>query len=91
LFIDLGAVVSYRFNNPDTEDLPNFTLQNIVSPGIQGAIGIPKTPLVFSGGWQNGPLLRRITSTDIEESVDASRWFLNLSVDIPLISLRVGD
>ncbi len=89
--VDLGAVVSYRFNNPDTEDLPEFALQNIIAPGVQASLGIPKTPLVFSGGWQNGPLLRRITSTDIEESVDASRWFLNLSVDIPLFSLRAGD
>lgn len=101
--LDLGAVVSFRFEDSITENLPEFSLQNIIAPGVQASIGIGGTPLVISGGWQNGPLLRKIDTliegidenmqpitNQVIETVDASRWFINLSVDIPLFSLRVG-
>ena len=94
--LDLGAVVSYRFKDSMTENLPEFTLENIIAPGIQASLGIPNSPIIVSGGWQKGPLLRQITIDDMMgaepaiETVDASRWFVNISVDIPLFSLRAG-
>ena len=88
--LDLGTVVSYRFDNNNSSELPEFNLQNIIAPGIQGSFGIPSTPIVMSGGWQRGPLFREI-QMPFSGTVGANRWFINISVDIPLFTLKSGQ
>ena len=92
---DLGAVVAYRFSDQTESELPELSLSNIIAPGMNLSLGIPGTPLVLAGGMQYGPMLREITKTDdmgleLKEFVQAYRYFVNLSVDIPLTTLRNG-
>ena len=92
---DLGAVVAYRFSDQTESELPELSLSSIIAPGMNLSLGIPGTPLVLAGGLQYGPMLREITETDdmgleLKESVQAYRYFVNLSVDIPLTMLRNG-
>lgn len=83
--IDLGAITALRFND-FTKPLPEFSLSNIVAPGIYGIYGLPKIPLSIGAGWQKGPQLRKVTPEGAPEfSASGSRWNVFIGVDIPLL------
>lgn len=84
-FIDLGAIASFRVESTD-DPLPEFELQNIISPGIFYVRGIKKSPLSWHLGLQYGPNVRTI-----EQGVEAASYRIHagISVDIPLFNLRV--
>ena len=89
--IDIGAVVSYRFNNTADSVLPqNPTWSQVFSPGFSIAWGIKHTPLVLSLGYQYTPQLRSIsktTTTTTELQLNSNRIALSLLFDLPLINL----
>jgi hypothetical protein len=82
--IDIGAIASFRLENTE-EILPEFKLQNIVSPGVFYVHGIKKSPLSLHLGVQYGPNIRKI-----EDGVEASSYRIHagISVDIPLLNLQ---
>ncbi len=41
--VDIGAFSTYRFNDSQTEELPDVTLANIFAPGLYYVYGFPKT------------------------------------------------
>lgn len=84
--IDIGAVVSYRFQDNSTQALPNFTFQNILAPGLNIIYGLPNWPVSIGGGYQLGPVLREISATEknIGEHMNG-RWQIFIAVDIPII------
>lgn len=83
-FIDIGAFASFRLENTE-EVLPEFDLQNIVSPGIFFVRGVNKSPLSWHLGVQYGPNVR-----EIEQGVEAASYRIHagISVDIPLFNLK---
>jgi len=95
--IDIGAVASFRLKNEvGVENLPEFTLENIIAPGIYAVYGIPKAPISIGFGYQKGPQLRGITTSTQKEGeaavitsdlANGYRWNLFIAVDIPLFNL----
>jgi hypothetical protein len=95
--IDIGAVASFRLTNDEgVENLPEFTIENIIAPGIYAIYGIPKAPISIGFGYQRGPQLRGITSSIQVEGEPAVitydlangyRWNFFVAVDIPLFNL----
>lgn len=84
--IDLGALAAFRFSNDSTESVPKIQLKDIVSPGIFISIGIPKSPLSVTIGYQIGPLLREVSQKQNTYSQHYSRISISLCVDIPLLN-----
>ncbi|MGB1205988.1 MAG: hypothetical protein ACPG5B_10090 [Chitinophagales bacterium] len=85
--IDLGALVNFRFKDPNAQRLPEFKLQNVLAPGGYIIYGIPKVPVSIGGGVQYGPQLREITSTAATiDFSSAYRWSLFVGIDIPLLN-----
>jgi hypothetical protein len=82
--IDIGAVARVRFNDKDTQTLPELTLKNIFSPGLFVVYGLAKTPFSFSLGTQYGPEVKSI-STGVTQS--AFRVGAGVTIDIPLFNL----
>ncbi len=85
--IDVGALVSFRFNDSDAEMLPEFKLQNIVSPGVHLIYGIPNLPISVGGGLQFGPQLREVTIDNATITSSAYRSSIFVAVDIPLFNI----
>lgn len=83
--VDLGAIASARFNDPETETFPEGELGRIFTPGLYFVLGIPRMPLSLGVGGTYAPAarLREITGSD-EDEVDAVRLGIFLGVDIPL-------
>lgn len=94
---DLGALVNFYLVNGDTTALPNdFTirLSNIVAPGLQLGINIPRTPLTLLLGGQYVPALYavdQISSSNEILATNAWRYHVGLAVDIPMLNLLVKD
>ncbi|MEO9803825.1 MAG: hypothetical protein ABJF04_11280 [Reichenbachiella sp.] len=86
--IDLGAVTTYRFGDPDTEEIPEITLANIFSPGFFGVVGAKDSPFSFGLGAQIGPQLQKIDNiaTTSEGTNLAFKFFF--AVDIPLLNFK---
>jgi hypothetical protein len=86
--LDIGAVLSYRWNT-DTIDLPQkITLGQIFSPGVFYILGIKNTPLALKTGVQYAPLLRSINASgNTVAGAGAWRFSMALCVDIPVIHL----
>ncbi|MEL6969464.1 MAG: hypothetical protein AAFO02_04785 [Bacteroidota bacterium] len=83
--VDIGALTAFRFNDPNSADLPAFEWQNIVSPGLYLVYGLPwDLPISLGGGVQSGPQLRRVDGNFAIEQSKARRWGVFLSVDIPI-------
>ena len=83
--IDIGAVVSYRFNNQDTVLPQKIKWSQVISPGAHISLSIPGTPLVFSAGIQYTPQLRRIKSEELQRN--SLRIYSGLLFDLPLLNL----
>lgn len=86
--IDIGALTAFRFNDSETEALPEFKFENIFAPGAHLVWGVPRYPLALGAGFQYGPTLRKITAEKAEVVRGSSfRFGLFATVDIPIISL----
>ena len=94
--LDLGALVNFYLTEGDKASLPTdfkVKLSDILSPGLQLGINIPKTPLTIMGGMQYIPALNnssQISSTS-QLSPIAWRGQIGIVVDIPLYNLKVWD
>jgi hypothetical protein len=86
--IDLGAITTYRLDDESASDLPELEWENLLAPGIFGELGIKNWPISVGGGWQSGPQLRSIDAEmiNIDQSA-ASRWIINVSVDLPIFNM----
>ncbi|MFN8354703.1 MAG: hypothetical protein U0Y10_09665 [Spirosomataceae bacterium] len=95
--LDLGALVNFYLTEGDKTALPSdfkVKLSDILSPGAQLGINIPKTPLTLMGGIQYVPALNstsQISSKSEMLSPVAWRCQISLVVDIPLYNLKVWD
>jgi len=85
-FIDIGAVASHRFTNPDSQ-IAKIYLREIFSPGLMISYGIPKTPLSINCGLQRTAELTEINAQ--QRIVLESNWRLSaaLVVDIPFLNV----
>lgn len=87
--LDVGALASYRITS-DSEQLesePEIGLGQVFSPGAYAILGLPNLPVAFGVGWSFAPALRKVSDTT-DETENATRWNLFLSVDIPVLVLR---
>lgn len=85
--VDLGAVTAYRFTNDSTTDkLPTIQLKDIVSPGLFISYGLGKCPISINGGFQYGPLLRKVSADANTTSNSYWRASLSVCVDIPVLN-----
>lgn len=91
--IDISPLVTYRFSNYNDE-LANdikIRLNQIFSPGVQLAVGFPKIPVSFGGGFNWTPLLTKVEKDKITAlNIDSRpfRWQIFLAVDIPLLNFH---
>ena len=86
--IDLGAIASFRFNDPNTAVLPELKFQNILAPGLDIIYGFPKSPLSLGVGSQLGPALREISADELTLNSSINwRFHAFIAVDIPLLNL----
>jgi hypothetical protein len=86
--VDIGAALSFRWNN-DSADLPKkIVLAQIFSPGAYFIYGFKNSPLALKAGMQYAPQLRSIKN-GLNETNEASvmRYTIGLSVDIPVFIL----
>ena len=93
IFIDIGAITAYRFDDNNQAEFPEFKLENIIAPGAYCILGFKNSPLSLGGGIQISPSLRKVDVTDPEnpeiitsEISSAYRWSIFLAVDIPLLN-----
>lgn len=92
--LDLGAVVSYRFQGERTDSLQISTLppirwEQILSPGIFYVRGFKNSPISWGLGAQLSPQLRDITNAEGETltSANAFRFSSFIAVDLPLFTV----
>lgn len=87
--IDIGAFSTFRFNDSETETLPEVKLSNIFAPGLYFVYGIPEYPISIGIGGQLGPQLREITAATIATSSELNFGFkLFIAMDIPLLNFH---
>lgn len=85
--VDIGAFSTFRFNDNETEELPDVSFSNIFSPGLYLVKGLPNIPVSVGLGGQLGPQLRKIEATKINTTDGLNASFkLFVAVDIPLIN-----
>jgi hypothetical protein len=83
--IDVGAPVSFRFQNDTLNEIPTISWKDIIAPGVHLIYGFGKMPLSLAVGWQTGPNLRKVTSQYNEyQNSKYSRLSIGLYVDIPV-------
>ncbi|RMG16704.1 MAG: hypothetical protein D6730_24870 [Bacteroidetes bacterium] len=86
--VDIGAVVSYRLSEDQSEGLPaNVSLRQIFSPGIFVAYGFKRAPVSLMLGTQYTPELRKVEVNQLTTKANALRLSLTLAVDIPMFNL----
>jgi hypothetical protein len=88
--IDLGAVLSYRFDTGDpVTNEPQESLRQVFAPGIFLATGISsRWPLTMLTGWQFLPSARSVATSSGVERRSATRWTISFAVDVVLLELR---
>jgi hypothetical protein len=84
--VDIGAFSMFRFNDSETQELPEVTLANIFAPGLYYVYGFPKTPVSLGFGGQLGPQLRELTTTEATNSGFNGSLRVFLAIDIPLLN-----
>ncbi len=85
-FLDVGALVSYRFGDSKSTGLPEVTFKNMLAPGGYLVYGIPKSPLSVGFGVQYGPQVRKVTLNNVEEKTSAYRIGIFAGIDIPVLN-----
>ncbi|MDO8367131.1 MAG: hypothetical protein Q7T20_10060 [Saprospiraceae bacterium] len=89
--IDVGAVTAYRFDGDNSENLPELSWANIISPGLYAVYDFGKQlPFSFGLGWQSGPNLRKITRDGVSDKKSGNRLGAFVTVDIPITYLYLG-
>lgn len=88
--LDLGAVTAFRLNS-DSANLPELNFQNIIAPGAFVYYNIGNSPFSIGGGWQYGPLLRKIEIDGTSVQTNASRILFSIAIDVPLLGLYTTD
>ncbi len=84
--IDLGAPVSFLFNQGNSESLPqDVNFAQFISPGLHVGWGIPTTPLILQMGVQYTPQLRSYEE-DVRQK-DALRIYAGLFFDLPVFNI----
>ncbi|WP_420632587.1 hypothetical protein [Candidatus Palauibacter sp.] len=92
--VDLGTLVSYRFEEKDFEteggaedtvdDLPDVNLRHVFSPALSLVFGVTKDhPFSFGATWQLAPELRTLKAA--EEQVSVVRWSFFAAIDLTLL------
>lgn len=93
--IDIGTLVSYRFNSEDSvQAAPQVSFDNVFAPGLHYVLGFKNSPISIGAGAQYAPRLRSIVDGAANVmDVDAFRFGMFVAVDIPLfhLSLKRGD
>ncbi|RXK83731.1 hypothetical protein [Filimonas effusa] len=87
--VDIGAALSFRWQN-DSIDLPRkITLSQIFFPGLFYVHGWKNSPIARKFGFQYAPALRQIKDGQqaVTDNVVVWRISLGLSVDIPVFLL----
>lgn len=86
--IDIGALASFRLNNENDEvsTLPEIKLENIVSPGLYGVLGLPRIPISIGGGYQVGPVLSEVSADKLTLGSKSKKRSVFIAVDIPLLN-----
>lgn len=88
--IDVGGLVSYRFNDPFSNDLPELKWSNLLAPGLYGVWGWGNDlPISLGIGAQRGPNLRKVSVNAVDISTGGWRYGAFLTVDIPVFNLYV--
>ncbi|HRI27803.1 MAG TPA: hypothetical protein PK239_16310 [Chitinophagales bacterium] len=85
-FIDVGALVSYRFGDSKAGALPEISFKNMVAPGLYMIYGFPKTPISVGAGVQYGPQIRKVTINNAEVNTSAYRIGVFAGIDIPVLN-----
>jgi hypothetical protein len=88
-FVDIGAVVRYRFGAGSSQGLPqSLSFSQFISPALQYHFGIRNTPLDVVFGYQYLPKLRTFDTQATKTGLSAVS-FVNIGVvfDIPLLNL----
>jgi hypothetical protein len=93
--IDVGALVNFYLTEGDETALPNnfkVTLADIISPGFQLGVNIPKSPFTVMAGAQYVPALKN-SSQITTPQIDPVAWRVQVGivVDIPLYNIKVWD
>ena len=94
--IDLGAITAYR-QNPDNDNysidnLPDFSWNNLFSPGLFVVYNVGNSPFSIGFGGQYGPQLREI-KLNTGEAVNVNSWrfpMIFVSIDVPFFNLHTG-
>ncbi len=94
--IDLGAITAYR-QNPDNpnysiDDLPDFSWNNLFSPGLFAVYNFAESPFSLGVGGQYGPQLRQIT-INTGEAINVNSWRFPMAfftIDVPFFNLHTG-
>ena len=90
--LDVGAVTAFRFDDENTQDLPELSWGNLLSPGVYLVYDFPaRIPLAFGIGGQAGPSLRKVKqqgAPDIEQG--GKRIGAFIAVDIPITYFYLG-
>lgn len=86
--LDVGAMLNFRVND-ETSTLPDkVEFGQVFSPGGSITYGLKNSPLTLGLGYQYTSELRKITSTDGNETFpNGHRVFFRLGWDIPLINI----
>lgn len=89
--IDVGAVTAFRFQDSTSQNLPELTWENILSPGLYLVYDVPgKWPIAFGVGGQAGPGLRKVLVDGNEINRSAVRYGAFVTVDIPFTYFYLG-
>lgn len=94
--IDLGAITAYR-QNPDNPNysidaLPDFSWNNLFSPGLFVVYNFAESPFSLGVGGQYGPQLRQIT-INTGEAINVNSWRFPMAfftIDVPFFNLHTG-
>ncbi len=90
--LDLSAIAALRSSGDTTKPLPAFAWQNIISLGGYVSIGILDWPVSLNVGYQAGPALQTVTSTNLNlRQENYSRMSVSLVVDVPLFTLYASS
>jgi len=91
--LDLGALTAFRLEDQNNEPngatidrLPEFRPANVIAPGFHVMYNFPKSPFTLGVGLQDGPSVRRFTTSgsNFVQKARSVRGMLTLSVDVPI-------
>lgn len=88
--LDIGAVTTYRLDDPMASALPKLEFNNFLAPGASLFYNFNKVPISMGVGWQLGPQTRKIDPLNPDITSQASRFLFSLNVDVPLFNFVNG-